>query len=72
VEYKESEQARLTRRMCAALAFLLISKVEGRFMIVKNAPQNEKLTIYLDYYVKQLMEKPECSHRDASGVGIST
>jgi hypothetical protein len=28
-------------------------KVEGWFMIMKNVPQNKKLTLFLDYYVQQ-------------------
>jgi hypothetical protein len=42
--------------MYAGLAFLLISKVGGWFVIVKNVPQNEKLALFLDYYVQQLLE----------------
>jgi hypothetical protein len=43
VEYEENEQVRLTRRMCAAMAQLLINKVqERRLMIMENVPQNEK------------------------------
>ena len=56
VEYKENEQVRLKCRMCAALAHLLISKVEGWLMIMENVPQSEKITSLLDYSVEQLME----------------
>jgi len=74
LEYKESEQVRLTYRMCVALAYLLISKVRAWFMIMKYVPQNEKLTLFLDYYVQQLMENQDvpiemCDVQ--SGVGIS-
>jgi len=41
--------------MCAALAYLLITKVEEVWlMILENVPQNEKLTLFLDYYIQQL------------------
>ena len=55
MEYKESEKARLTCGMCAALASFFISKVGGWFMIMQNAPQNDKLTIFLDYCFQHLM-----------------
>jgi len=43
--------------MCAALVYLLNSKVEECWlMITENFPQNEKLTLFLDNYVQQLME----------------
>jgi hypothetical protein len=43
--------------MCAVLAHLLINKVEESWlMIVENAPQKEKLTLFLDYYFQQSME----------------
>jgi hypothetical protein len=61
--------------MCAALAFLLLSKVGGWFMIIKNVPENEKLTLFLDYYFKQLMENqnvPIEMWNVQSRVGIST
>ena len=58
VEYEESEQARLTCKMCATLAFLLISKVWGWFMIMKNVNLVSQL-------LHQAVDgKPECSHRD--------
>jgi len=43
-------------------------------MIMKYVPQNEKLTLFLDYYVQQLMENQDvpiemCDVQ--SGVGIS-
>lgn len=57
VEYKEDEQVRIICRMCAALAYLPIDKVEeGWLMIMDSVPQNEKLTLFLDYFVKQWME----------------
>jgi hypothetical protein len=57
VEYKEDEQVRLMGRMCAALAHLPINKVEeGWLMIMVSVPQNEKLTLFLDYFVEQWME----------------
>ena len=50
VECQENDQVRLTRRICAALAYQLINKVgEEWFMILENVPQNEKLTLFLDY-----------------------
>jgi hypothetical protein len=43
--------------MCTVLAYLLNNKVEESWlMIVENAPQKEKLTLFLDYYFQQLME----------------
>jgi len=57
VEYKENEQARLTCRMCAALAHLLISKVqERRLMILENVLQNEKWPLLHHYFVCRWME----------------
>jgi adenylosuccinate synthase len=57
VEYKETEQVRLRSRLCAALAHQLFNKVEeGWLMIMENVPQNEKLTLFLDYYVQELMQ----------------
>jgi hypothetical protein len=48
--------------MCAALALLLIKKVEESWlMIVENAPQKEKLTLFLDYYFQQSMENQNVS-----------
>jgi len=44
-------------------------------MIVENVPQNEKLTLFLDYYFKQLMENqnvPIEMWNVQLGVGIST
>jgi hypothetical protein len=75
VKYKDSEQARLTCRMCAALAFFLIGKVGCWFIIMQNAPQNDKLTVFFDYYVQQLMENqnvPIEMWNVQSGSGIST
>jgi hypothetical protein len=60
--------------MCVALPYLLISKVGAWFIIMKNVPQNEKLTLFLDYYVQQLMENqnvPIEMWDVQSGVGIS-
>jgi hypothetical protein len=57
MEYKENDEVRLTCSMCAALTYLLISKVEeSLLMILENVPQNEKLTLFLDYSIQQLME----------------
>ena len=48
---------RLTCILCASLLYLLISKVEEFWlMIMENVPQNEKLTLFLDHYVQQLLE----------------
>jgi hypothetical protein len=52
VEYKVIEQVRLTCRMCAALAYLPINKVE-RWLMIISVPKNEKLTLFLDCYVRQ-------------------
>jgi len=44
--------------MCAALAHLLIEKVEeGLLLIMENVPRNEKITSLLDYFVELLMER---------------
>jgi len=57
VEYKESEQGQITCRICAALAHLLINKAaEIRLMIMENISQNEKLTLFINYYAQQWME----------------
>jgi hypothetical protein len=54
VEYKEDEEVRIICRMCAALAYLPIDKVqEGWLMIMESVPQNEKLTLFLDYFVEE-------------------
>jgi long-subunit fatty acid transport protein len=42
VEYKDNEQVRIIVRMCAALAYQPIDKVEGWLMIMESVPQNEK------------------------------
>jgi hypothetical protein len=56
VEYKEDEQVRIICRTCAALAHLPIDKVEeGWLMIMESVPQNEKLTLFLAYFVEQRM-----------------
>jgi len=48
--------------MCAVLAHLLINKVEESWlMIVENAPQKEKLTVFFDYYFQQSMENQNVS-----------
>jgi len=53
VEYKENDEVRLTCSMCAALAYLLINKVEESWLtIFENVPQNEKLTLLLEYYIQ--------------------
>jgi hypothetical protein len=57
LEHKEDEQVRIICRMCAALAYLPIDKVEeGWLMIVDSVPQNKKLTLFQDYFVKQWMK----------------
>jgi hypothetical protein len=44
--------------MCAGLAYLPIDEVEdGWLMLMESLPQNEKLTLFLDYFVEQWMEK---------------
>jgi hypothetical protein len=59
VEYKEDEQVRIICTMCAALAYLPIDRVEeGWLMIMDSVPQNEKLTLFLDYFVEQWMVSP--------------
>jgi hypothetical protein len=38
--------------MCVALADIPIKEVEvGWHMMMENVPQNEKLTLFLDYFV---------------------
>jgi hypothetical protein len=57
VEYKEDEQVRIICRMCTALAYLPIDEVEESWlMIMESVPQNEKLNLFLDYFVEQWME----------------
>ena len=42
---------------CAALVYLPIRKAEeGWLMVMENVAQNEKLTLFLDYYIQQMME----------------
>jgi len=39
--------------MCAVWEYLLINTVEeGWLMVMGNVPQNEKLTLFLNYYVQ--------------------
>ena len=52
VQYEENEQVLLTCRMCAALAHLLVNKVEGWLMVLEN----EKIISLLCYFVERLME----------------
>jgi hypothetical protein len=43
--------------MCAALAYQPIDKVEeGWLMIMESVQENEKLTLFLDYFVEKWME----------------
>jgi hypothetical protein len=57
VEYKEEEeQVPLTCTICAALAYLPVNKVEGWLIIMDNFPKNEKLTLFVDYFVEQSMQ----------------
>jgi hypothetical protein len=54
VGYIENEQVGLTCRMCAALVYLRINKVEeGWLMIMENVPQHEKSTLFPDYFIQQ-------------------
>jgi hypothetical protein len=53
VEYEENEHVRLACRRNAALAHLLINRVEGWFTTMENVPQDKKLTLFLDYHVQQ-------------------
>jgi len=49
VECKENEQVRLICRLCAALAYLIVNKVEVVwFIIMENVAQNEKLTLSIN------------------------
>jgi hypothetical protein len=57
VECKENEQIQLVCRLCAALTYLIVNKVEVVwFIIMENVSQNEKLTLFIDYCAQQLME----------------
>jgi hypothetical protein len=48
--------------MCAASAYLPISKVEeGWLIIMEHVPQNEKLILFLHYFVEQWMENQNVS-----------
>jgi len=42
--------------MCAAFAYLHTNKAEGCFMTLGNVQQNEKLTLFIHYFVEQWME----------------
>jgi hypothetical protein len=57
LEYKENLQVRLSCSQCADLAHAISNKA-GEFWltIMENIPQNEKLTLFLAYYVQQLMK----------------
>lgn len=53
-DYKENAEVRTRLRMCAALAFLKEEDVgEGWLEIHSNAPSNEKLTKFFDYFITQ-------------------
>lgn len=55
--YKEDEQVRLVCRMCAALTYLPLEKIEeGWIQIMEIVPQNAKLTEFLDYFVEQWLD----------------
>ena len=53
VQYEENEQVLLTCRMCAAVAHLLINKVEEDWLMIM---EEEKITSLLGYFVERLME----------------
>jgi hypothetical protein len=43
--------------MCAALAYLSMNRVEESWLLImENVQQNEKLNLFLDYFVKQWLE----------------
>ena len=51
MEYKGIEDIRLMSRMCAALAYLPINRVEGGcLLIMENLPGDEKLVLLMDYF----------------------
>jgi hypothetical protein len=57
VECKGNEQFRPICRLWAALAYLIANKVEDVWpIIMENISQNEKLTLFINYYTQQLME----------------
>lgn len=59
-DYRENEEIRVHIRMCAALAFLKPEHVEEGFAeIHSQAPENEKLTKFFDYFVDQWLENTE-------------
>jgi hypothetical protein len=65
-------KVRLTCRLCAALAFLTVNKEEKVWLIImENVPQNEKLTLFFDYYAQQLIENRMFLPRSSSSSSCS-
>lgn len=59
-EYRENEEIRQSIRMCAALSFLKPEDAEEGFAeIHSQAPDNEKLTEFFDYFVDQWLENAD-------------
>lgn len=57
VEYKDCEAIRTFCRMCAALSHLPIENIEDAWLLImENAPSNEKLSSFIDYFVTQWMD----------------
>jgi len=44
------------QNVCAALAYLLIDKVEEGQLVMTKFPQNEKLTLFFDHIVERWVE----------------
>jgi hypothetical protein len=56
VGYKEMNKPD-SHAECAAVIYPPIRKAEeGWLMVMENFAENEKLTVFLDYYIKKLME----------------
>ncbi|KAF0713219.1 MULE domain-containing protein [Aphis craccivora] len=57
--YKDNADIRLHVRMCCALAHIPISDIdEGWIIIMSNTPDNDKLTLFYDYFIEQWLENP--------------
>lgn len=59
-EYRNNEHIRQSIKMCASLAFLEPGDVgEGFLLIHSQAPKNDQLGNFFDYFVDQWLQNPE-------------
>ncbi|CAL1288591.1 unnamed protein product [Larinioides sclopetarius] len=58
-EYKENEEIKLFCKMCSALAYMPLNTVEDAWIVImERAPQHEKLSEFIDYFIEQWMDNP--------------